>query len=400
MSTANKLKRVIHGSGAERIPAVVASDRPTGPTAAEIPPAEVPAETIAPPPATVEPIPYEHRSDLAMPTDADPDALKLLAEVRGPVAVAEAVEAVHVLDDCARALRDRLTGDEPPAGLIAGLRDLAVRRGVYAARAQALGAILAQPVEIPDGPAGPPALALRLLELPAGRDLVGYLNWLIGQAQSELLAVTAKLDGMTAIAESHHFAGQGMTPSRSQDGRSLWIRTAAAPDAWLAEASELTARRREIQARIDALAQDRDQAVNLVAEHVRQAVVAAGGRDYIVGRLATAMALAGSAPTDPPGLAEANELVARLTEGGADQSDIDQAKANRQAILDTAVTDRAERVARRREMASRMLDLALAGDEAGRQAVESILSAAPAVAPKLLDGIREARADRRVLALI
>lgn len=399
MSTANKLKRVTHGSGPERIPAVLAADRPTGPEP-EIPAAEATDETIIQPPATVEPVAYEHHSGLAVPTDADPDALRLLAEVRGPVAVAEAVEAAHILDDHAKALRDRLTGDEPPAGLIAQLRDLAARRATYAARAQALGAILAQPVEIPAGTAEVPGLALRLLGLPTGKDLAGYLNWLIGQAQGELTAVTAKLDGLTAIAESHHFAGQGMTPSRSQDGRSLWLRTAAAPDAWLAEASELTARRREIQARIDALAQDRDQAVNLVAEHVRQAVAASRGRDYIVGRLATAMALAGSAPTDPAGLAEANELVARLTEGGADQSDIDQAKANRQAILDTAVTDRAERVARRREMASRMLDLALAGDEAGRQAVESILSAAPAVAPKLLDGIREARADRRVLALI
>lgn len=399
MSTVNKLKRAIHGTGPERVPVLLADDRPSGPDAA-IPAPEVPSQGAIDEPATVEPIGYEHRCDLALPVEADADALRLLAAARGPVAIAEHIEAVTVLDDVARGLRGRLRGDEPPAGLISQLRDLAARRAVYAGRALALGKLVAQPVEIPDGPAEIPGVALRLLELPTGADLVGFLDSLIDRARAELAAVDARLDGLAAIAGSHHFAGQGMEPSRSHDGRSCWIRTAAAPDAWLGEASELTAQRREIQGRLNELVRDRDAAVNLVADGVRAGVLAAGGRDHVIGRLATAMALAGTAPAEPPGLASATELVNRLVEGGADESDIADAKARRQAILDTAVTDRAERIARRREMASKVLDLALAGDESGRQAVEAILAKAPAVAPALLDAIREARADRRVLALV
>ncbi|MHB1558592.1 MAG: hypothetical protein ACYC61_14135 [Isosphaeraceae bacterium] len=399
MSTANKLKRVIRGTGPERTPAWIAPDRPSG-AEPQIPAGEVPGQGVINLPAPVEPVSYEHRADLAVPTAADPDALRLLAEVRGPVAIAEALETIAVLDDIAKGLRDRLRGDEPAAGLIAQLRDLAARRGVYAARAQALGRLVAQPVETPDGPPAVPDLALRLLELPAGADLVGHLDALIRQAATELASIDARLDGVAAIAGSHHFAGQGMEPSRSHDGRSCWIRTAAAPDAWLGEASELTAQRREIQGRLDELVRDRDAAVNLVADGVRAAVLAAGGRDHVIGRLATAQALAGAAPADPPGLAEATELVHRLTEGGADESDINQATAQRQALLGQAVTDRAERISRRREMASRVLDAAVAGDETGRQAIEAILSKAPAVAPALLAAIREARADKRILALV
>ena len=412
-------KRV--GNEWQRGPRPVPSDVVAEPTEL-VEPTELAEPVAVPEPPGLTPIAYQI-TYASPPADIDPEALALLAQARGAVAVTELVGAIGVLDSN---LHSRIWGLSGPPDLIEAvpsMLDWRARRDVYAARLAALVAILGcDPPDIGDPPMVPQSSLFDRdpHETHLGRGLArdeGAVRRCLDDLTTSLSSTAmiaandasygnvgrqyqvswAELDRRIAEHESAiqrlRKATSGMKPLPLPPH--MWPQ-----DGLLSRASNLLGQQRVARDDLAAIDADKARAVELVKAGIAAAIAAAGGVASVETAVTAALTLGSPAEVSPVELDAIDARIAQLRAAGVESGpSIDGLMARRTEVMAASIVTTANTRAGRRERAGSMVRDALAGQESARQQLETLATSQPTAFPVgFAEAVAEARADRAEFA--